>query len=130
MPELEPTNTSQSEMTPEEIRSYLSSHQVLNLVHRALNMAVRDRAPNPLLHMARSLRNEWELNNAAGQQQMFSCHDFVAPSCVDVSPESAAARRKGGAAEDSSEGGCCKAGVQKRSDAAVPCRESHVASTE
>ena len=91
MPELEPTNTSQSEMTPEEIRSYLSSHQVLNLVHRALNMAVRDRAPNPLLHMARSLRNEWELNHAAGQQQMFSCHDLMAPSSVDVSPESAAA---------------------------------------
>ena len=63
MPEQPPsTQPASSEMTPEEISQYLSTHRVLHLVHRALNMAVRDRAPNPLLHMARSLRNEWELN--------------------------------------------------------------------
>ena len=56
-------------------RAYLSSSRVLHLVHRALNAAVRDRAPNPLLHMARSLRNERLLSTGATTLQPVACDE-------------------------------------------------------
>jgi hypothetical protein len=39
-------------------KSYVSQHRVMHRVHAALNAAVQARAPNPLLHMARTLRRE------------------------------------------------------------------------
>ena len=45
-------------LSSEDMKVYLSQHKVLQSVHRALNTAVRDRAANPLLHMARTLRAE------------------------------------------------------------------------
>lgn len=39
-----------------EVATYLAEHRLVQRVHSALNHAVRVRAPNPLLHMARELR--------------------------------------------------------------------------
>lgn len=72
------TNT--ADMQPEgghAAREYLDSHRVLPLVHRALNAAVRDRAPNPLLHMARTLRAE---------ARMTSPHSPATATAVVTSP--------------------------------------------
>jgi hypothetical protein len=91
----------EEELSPDEVQRYLASHKVLHLVHRSLNAAVRDHAPNPLLHMARSLRAH------AGVAPPPPCADVVgseSPSPQPVMAASPAEVPSGGASLRSTSG--------------------------
>ena len=51
-------------MDPAEVKAFLTEHRVLQSIHSALTDAVRVRAPDPLLHMAKVLRAQASLPSA------------------------------------------------------------------